>query len=290
MKKYWTITRSLYESGDDFICNPSPMAKSAFFYIQHIGHSVCSPSHFTKREGFRSILLIYTIKGKARLHYRDKVYSIKQGDMILLDCYDYHEYFADENDLWEIKWMHFFGATSKNIYNLIYQKLGAVIALEENSKILHHFDYLLENVQKGNTNFESGAMVTIVKMLTEILAHSSNGFKSPKSRIKQIDRGIDYIEKNYQKNISLKEIANHACLSPYHFSRSFKKTTGYSPYEYLIYFRINIAKLLLKTTDHPVEEIGTEIGFESTSNFIKTFKQLEEMTPLKYRKYWITSR
>jgi len=290
MKKYWTITRSLYESGDDFICNPSPLAKSAFFYIQHIGHSVCSPSHFTKREGFRSILLIYTVKGKARLNYRDKTYSIKHGDLILLDCYDYHEYYADDKDLWEMKWMHFYGATSKNMYNLIYQRLGPVINPANPNVVRHYLDYLLENVRRGNNNFEPDAMISIVRILTEILNSSSKEFMSFKSNTKQIDRGIGFIETNYKTNISLKDIANHACLSPYHFSRSFKKITGYSPYEYLINYRINMAKLLLKTTDHPVEEVGLEIGFESTSNFIKTFKQLEEMTPLKYRKYWITKR
>jgi len=101
-----------------------------------------------------------------------------------------------------------------------------------------------------------------------------------------MDAILEFIEKNYFSNISLEDMAAAACSSKYHFCRNFKKITGYGPYEYLVKYRINKAKSLLKETDIPVGEIAESVGFESTSNFIQTFKKLEGLTPLKYRNYW----
>jgi len=102
----------------------------------------------------------------------------------------------------------------------------------------------------------------------------------------RVDNIIAYIEKNYATDISLEDMAAVACSSKYHFCRNFKKITGYGPYEYLVKYRINKAKSLLKETDISVGEIAEYVGFGSTSNFIQTFKKLEGLTPLKYRNYW----
>ena len=97
---------------------------------------------------------------------------------------------------------------------------------------------------------------------------------------------LAFVEENYNSNISLSDMASHSCCSEFHFSRLFKKVTGYSPYEYIVKYRVNKAKNLLKNTDKSVEDIAECVGFGSASNFIRTFREFEGMTPLKYRKYW----
>ena len=72
----------------------------------------------------------------------------------------------------------------------------------------------------------------------------------------------------------------------FYLTKLFKKYTSEGLYEYLINFRINKAKELLRTSQIPIYEISEKVGFESVSNFIKTFKQNEEITPLKFRKLW----
>ena len=60
-------------------------------------------------------------------------------------------------------------------------------------------------------------------------------------------------------------------LSPFHFARSFKATTGLAPYQYVLARRIELAKRLVVTTRLPVEEIAWEAGFENLSHFRRQF-------------------
>lgn len=267
---------------------PSATAKSVFFYIQSAGHFCCGNDYYTRREGFKSYLLVYTVNGKGYARYRGRQYELGRGQVMLLDCYDYQEYYSDERDLWEIKWVHFNGGSSDGYYNIIYENYGPVINMSGNESIPGYIDALIKLMRDGDVQFEIKASNIIVSMLTDILvtAPSKPGNSRNSESNTQVESALEFVENNYSLDISLEDMANAACSSVFHFSRVFKKATGYSPYEYLIKYRINRAKSLLKTTHKTVEEISAEVGFESPSNFIRTFRQLEDMTPVKYRKYW----
>ena len=88
---------------------------------------------------------------------------------------------------------------------------------------------------------------------------------------------------HYHENIKLEDIANHVYLSPYYFSRTFKKHMDSTPVEYLINYRINNAKKVLHNTDLSINEIAHSCGFNSTSHFITTFKKHVGMSPKKFR-------
>ena len=77
-------------------------------------------------------------------------------------------------------------------------------------------------------------------------------------------------------------------LSKYHFIRVFKRIMGTTPYNYLTNYRINNAKILLKTTDLSVYEIAERCGFSDTSNFIVQFKKHTGQKPLEYRRYFLS--
>ncbi|MDE6659385.1 MAG: helix-turn-helix transcriptional regulator, partial [Eubacterium sp.] len=68
------------------------------------------------------------------------------------------------------------------------------------------------------------------------------------------------------------------------FSKVFKETTGFSPYDYLLSVRLDKAKELLQKTDDSIQNIAFKTGFNSTSNFIYFFKKEMGISPLKFRK------
>ncbi len=93
-----------------------------------------------------------------------------------------------------------------------------------------------------------------------------------------------YIQRNYAEDITAEQCAKNVSLSLYYFSRSFKAIAGRSFKKYLNFVRIIHAKQLLASTDMPITEIATECGFNSVSHFIVTYKELQNTTPLAYRK------
>lgn len=92
-----------------------------------------------------------------------------------------------------------------------------------------------------------------------------------------------FIRENYFKPISLKKVAKIAKMSPFSFSRYFKKNCGACFVEYLNRVRTNKACYLLRETDHQVQDIALECGFGSISNFNKQFRKAEGLAPRDYR-------
>lgn len=268
---------------------PSLVARTAYFYVQAIGHFCCNGDYSTRREGYRSFLLIYTIKGKGHAKYRGKQYELGKCQILLIDCYHYQEYFSDRHDWWEMKWVHFNGGGSEGYFNTIYENFGPVIDMSEDNPIPSYIDALIGLVKNNDIQLEIKASSIIVQILTAVMLAASRKDRDymDSSHNSQVEAALEFIEKNHDSRISLEDIAKAACCSMYHFTRVFKRVTGYSPHEYLVKYRINRAKTLLKTTEKSVDEISGGVGFESTSNFIRTFRQLEGVTPLKYRKFWV---
>lgn len=100
---------------------------------------------------------------------------------------------------------------------------------------------------------------------------------------KQIVLCINYIYSHLHKKISVEELSKHTGLSPSYLSRLFRKETGESITEYIIKRKINAAKNMLKYSGYSLSEISATLAFSCQSYFTKIFKELEGVTPKKYR-------
>lgn len=268
---------------------PGEIARSVFYYLQDIGYYMCGFGHITVREAMKSLLLVYTLSGRAFLHYRGKKYQIKSGDVFFINCRYQHVYGTDSKENWAFKFIHFYGNNSDEMYETIYEMYGALIRGKMNNPIIETINKLESLTKQRAKYLESQTMAGIAKLFAEIIQLSAirlGEIKNNKPN-KIVDRAIRYIEKNYHTHIMLNDVAKASCASKYHFSRIFKRIMGSSPYTYLINYRINIAKEKLKQTSKSVAEIAVETGFESPSHFIKTFRSIEGVTPYNFRKIWI---
>lgn len=91
-------------------------------------------------------------------------------------------------------------------------------------------------------------------------------------------------ESNYADDFSLKRLAEKYSVSVSTLSHSFKKITGVSAFEYLLSCRMTAAKTLLTKTNYPVSEIVERCGFTDSSNFSRSFKKMNGLSPVKFRK------
>src|SRR5271165_2639054 len=105
-----------------------------------------------------------------------------------------------------------------------------------------------------------------------------NGLSS--ERLKRVQ---DYIEAHLDEDLSLTALADIACLSPYHFSRSFKESIGVGPQRYVIQRRLERAKTLMRCTHEPLAQIAQEAGFADQSHLTSIFRREMGVTPGRFR-------
>ncbi len=94
---------------------------------------------------------------------------------------------------------------------------------------------------------------------------------------------IGYIQKHYNKPITNEDIANHFHFNPSYVNRVFKAHTDFTLRTFLIDYRINQAKEILRTQNIGISETAEAVGFCDVPHFIKTFRKLVGQTPTKYR-------
>lgn len=131
---------------------------------------------------------------------------------------------------------------------------------------------------------------TYVKMILVLLF---NHYEANHKRLAAFDRRqralerfkplFDHLETNYAGPISPTDAARVIRMSPSHFRQAFKYVTGQPFINYLNEFRIAKAQELLAKTDHPIADVGLDVGFCDQSYFGLLFRKLTKMTPRQYR-------
>lgn len=98
-----------------------------------------------------------------------------------------------------------------------------------------------------------------------------------------VRRAQEYIQDNYQKDLSLDELSKELDISPYYFSKLFKEETGSNFVEYVTKLRMTRAKGLLRDEQRSMKEICAEVGYSDPNYFSRLFKKNFGVTPTEYR-------
>jgi len=100
---------------------------------------------------------------------------------------------------------------------------------------------------------------------------------------KRVIQAKYFMDKNFDRAISLDTISKEACISKFHLIRSFKKLYGVTPYQHLTFLRIKKAKDLLKT-NLPISAVCYHLGFDSPTSFSGLFKKIAGKTPMDFQR------
>ena len=152
---------------------------------------------------------------------------------------------------------------------------------------------ILQKIMREHEKQESWNDFLIYLLLLEMFVHLSRTVKREwenDSRYKSMNlteslyAAKEYIMQNYNKELSLSDIAKYVYLSESYFAHSFKALFGTSPKNFILKVRIEKAKEILLKTDMKISEVAASVGFLSQHRFNYIFKKMENLTPLKYRK------
>jgi YesN/AraC family two-component response regulator len=112
-----------------------------------------------------------------------------------------------------------------------------------------------------------------------------NSMKTESGKLKElVEASVSYINKNFDREISVSDISKYIFLSTSYFTKIFKEYMNVSPHNYLLDIRINRAKELILNTDSKICDIALNVGFSNQQRFNEIFKKRVGITPLKYRK------
>lgn len=146
-------------------------------------------------------------------------------------------------------------------------------------------------VAGGKLYAESLVNALIVHLLREYSslgrAARQKAFREPRGGLSRhaLKRALDYIGDNLSTGgLSLAGIAGAAGLSPNHFSKLFKQSTGLSPHRYVIRERTEKAKALLAGTGLPVGVVDRDCGFSDQAHLTRHFKRVVGITPTRFRR------
>jgi AraC family transcriptional regulator len=133
-----------------------------------------------------------------------------------------------------------------------------------------------------------GTKLSAIGLREELVAAITSPSGPYGSRGKGIDsrrmsRVMAFVSEHIGGNFTVADLADIACMSPAHFARSFKRTTGQCPHEFISRVRLTLAKNMLADRHLPISDIALFTGFSSQSNFSRAFRGATGMTPRDWR-------
>jgi len=100
----------------------------------------------------------------------------------------------------------------------------------------------------------------------------------------RISRALRFLEAHLARRLSLDELAAVACMSKYHFLRTFRRVAGLTPHAYLVGLRLRRAAVALRASDAPVARVALDAGFGDLSEFHGQFRAAFGASPGRFRR------
>lgn len=260
---------------------PDSTALKLYNYPQYVGHFVCNPDFYIKRQGFPSVLILYTLHGSGKLIYRNKEYVLNSNHFAVIDCRDVHTYYPVSECNWDFKFIHFAGHDCFNMYEHIYS-LNKSPIFESDKSFEQLIEHSINLAKLGQPTYEIEFSKALTDFMYECLLQISKNNSDIFSSV------CDYIKKHYSTIHNTEHLSKQFGFSRSYFCTEFKKYTGTSIHQYTLGCKIEAAKILLYENVLTIEDIASKIGFNDSGTFIRAFKRKEGCTPSLYRKHLFT--
>lgn len=270
------------------IYTPSDFARTNLIHLQEIGSLQALRPHTSQRENLSSYLVFLVLEGSGTLSYQNRSFPLSKGDCVFLDCRKPYSHRSSDN-LWQLKWAHFYGPNLNGIYDKYTQRGGRpCFHAHDPASFENTLDELYSIADSSSYIKDMKIYEKLSSLLTLLMEESWNPDLTRKQHAKKqnLQNIKDYIDSHYQEKITLDTLSEQFFINKYYLTRVFKEQFGVPVVSYLIQVRITHAKRLLRFTDHSIERIGQECGIGDANYFTRIFRKVEGVTPGGYRRMW----
>ena len=274
----------------DLIFSIFPTENFVDLGLFQFGREKCAPSHLFGPAKRNHFLFHYVISGMGTLVADDSKgnhvnYRVKSREGFLIIPNQTATYYADYEVPWEYCWIEFDGLRAKGFL----ESAG----LSGDSPIYHarHNDLREDMVREmlyitENSSLPPLHLIGHLYLFLDYLMRSSASQKiqsGSQLRDFYIHEALEYIEHNFQNDITVEDIAAVCGLNRSYFGKIFKKTVGKTPQEFLLSYRMSKAAELMKLTELSIGDIGLAVGYSSPLHFSRAFKNTYGLSPREWR-------
>lgn len=218
---------------------------------------------------------------------RDKAYPLVANAIYFIDSFTFHysNPFDTDNYIrtkigFDNSFLMELNSLIDNIEDINSLFLNTVMVLPSKQDIKACDEALAKLSEDHNEHFTLNDLLIVLDIINIGIKNSSNTNISNTV----IDAALRYIEQNYMHNITLDSISSTLFINKFYLCHIFKSITGMSIKQYLIEYRLSLAKKLLMETDESISNICNITGFNNTAYFSKIFREFENCSPTQYRK------
>lgn len=256
------------------------------------GHEVCEPGHAFGPAQRSHYLFHYIIGGRGTLYANDEAgrsvtHHLRAGQGFMIFPQQVTTYVADLHDPWEYTWIEFDGLRVKETLELVglspstptYQSTSA----ELRERMLAEIDHLVRTSATASVFQNIGHLYLFLDYLTTSI-DVPRVLSNSKLQDFYIREAVTYVERHYQQDITVEDIASNTGLNRSYFGKLFKAAVGRTPQQFLIRYRMTKAAELLKLTTLSVAEVGKQVGYPNQLHFSRAFKGVHGVSPREWRK------
>lgn len=245
--------------------------------------------------------IIYIKKGNFTVDINMHRYQWKAPAFVFINAGDIHAIWGDKGceesavvfDIRMLSFEHYDNVQYQVIRPILEKRMQFPLVIDkENSRwdeLCICYENVLEEAPKETLSAQLRIKASLMQMLAALYETGSftnmeSGTCYDNTKIENVKKVLGFVQKNYERSISIKDMAEVLQMNPQYFCRYFKKVTGKTPTEYVNEIRIEKAAGYLQQTDSKIIDIGMECGYDNMSYFIRRFREAKGITPSEYRK------
>ena len=227
--------------------------------------------------------IYYITSGNCTYFIDNKTYSLKSGDIVLIPGGIIHNT------------RYLDSPHSRMLINcsldFVPQGIKDLPFLFRNGYIADEIKYIFTKIENEYSTRKSPEVLKcFTNLLFYTITDNENKYIPTKSGIEYMEKALEYINNNFCSNITLENISRMCSVSGEHFSRTFKKETGFTFCEYVNLLRLRKAESMLKQYhDMPIAEISAKCGFNDSNYFSLKFRKMYGIAPKKLQLQHIKS-